>query len=147
VQYVVRAILDSYKRDPDFERLMLYAALEGHELATTSRELFGVPAFALLRDYVVQRQRAGAFRAGAPDVLVFGLVALPAYFSMAHRLLGMPPANVSDRAAADLFTRIVLDGVRVHADDLAGPAPKSHRRLVKARPATLHPPVQRRRPK
>ena len=27
----------SYKRDPDFERLMLYAALEGHELATTSR--------------------------------------------------------------------------------------------------------------
>src|SRR5262245_23570981 len=32
VQYVVRAILASYQDDPDFERLMLYAALEGHEL-------------------------------------------------------------------------------------------------------------------
>jgi TetR/AcrR family transcriptional regulator len=118
-QYVVRAILASYQHDPEFERLMLYAALEGHELATASRQLFGVPAFALLRDYVVLRQQAGAFRQGDPSLLVFALVALPVYFSMAHRLLGLRMAAVSDRSAADLFTRIVLDGVRVHADDLA----------------------------
>jgi TetR/AcrR family transcriptional regulator len=122
VQYVVRAILVSYRRDPDFERLMLYAALEGHELATTSRQLFGVPAFALLRDYVIQRQQAGAFRPGDPALLVFGVVALPVYFSMAQRLLGLQLAKASDRSAADLFTRLVLDGIRVHADDVARPA-------------------------
>jgi TetR/AcrR family transcriptional regulator len=118
VQYLVRAILASYQRDPEFERLMLYAALEGHELATTSRQLFGMPSFALLRDYVVKRQAAGAFRVGDPALLVFGLVALPAYFSMAHRLLGMHLAESSDRTAAELFTRLVLDGVRTHVDDL-----------------------------
>jgi TetR/AcrR family transcriptional regulator len=112
VRYLVGAILGSYQRDPDFERLMLYAALEGHELAKTSRQLFGAPTFALLRDYVIQRQKKGAFRPGDPSLLVFGLVALPAYFSIAHRLLGMQLASADDRAAADLFTQIVLDGVR-----------------------------------
>jgi len=118
VHQVLRAIFDSYERDPDFERLMLYAALEGHELATASRQLFGRPAFALLRDYVEQRQRSGVFREGDPSLLVFGLVALPAYFSMTHRLLGFAGSTSSDRAAADLFTQLVLDGLRVHADDL-----------------------------
>lgn len=118
VHHVLRAIFDSYERDPDFERLMLYAALEGHELATTSRQLFGRPAFALLRDYVAQRQRAGVFRGGDPSLLVFGLVALPAYFSMTRRLLGVAVSTRSDRAAANLFTQLVLDGLRVHADDL-----------------------------
>ena len=82
IHAVVSAIFASYERDPDFERLMLYAALEGHELATTSRQLFGQPMFELVRDYVVQRQQAGAFRQGDPALLVFGLVGLPAYFSM-----------------------------------------------------------------
>ncbi len=131
VHDVVRAIFGSYERDPDFERLMLYAALEGHELATTSRQLFGAPTFALLRDYVIQRQHAGAFRRGDPALLVFGLVALPAYFSMAHRLLGLQVADISDRAAADLFTRIVLDGLRVHADDLTD-RPRRNRRDKRA---------------
>jgi TetR/AcrR family transcriptional regulator len=130
VRCLVGAILDSYERDPDFERLMLYAALEGHELATTSRQLFGEPAFALLRDYVVQRQQAGVFRQGDPAMLVFGLAALPAYFSMAHRLLGMRLAEASDRTAIDLFTRIALDGVRVHGDDLPATALETGRAAV-----------------
>jgi hypothetical protein len=126
---------------------MLYAALEGHELATTSRQLFGAPAFALLRDYVVRRQHAGAFRPGDPALLVFGLVALPAYFSMAHRLLGMQLPNISDRAAADLFTRIVLDGVRVHADDLCGHTPKRSREIAATPRGAFRNPRQRRRSK
>jgi TetR/AcrR family transcriptional regulator len=138
VQYLVRIILASYQRDPDFERLMLYAALEGHELATTSRQLFGRPAFGVLRDYVVQRQQKGAFRKGDPALLVFGLVALPAYFSMAHRLLGMQLATASDRTAADLFTRIVLDGVRVHGDDLPDSGSGRGRTSAASRANRLH---------
>jgi TetR/AcrR family transcriptional regulator len=118
VQHVVSLILASYRRDPEFERLMLYAALERHELATASRQMFGVPTFTLLRDYVVERQRAGVFRPGDPGLIVFALIALPVYFSMVHRLLGMQLAAAPDSAASDLFTQVVLDGVRVHADDL-----------------------------
>ena len=128
VHHVLRAIFDSYERDPDFERLMLYAALEGHELAAASRQLFGRPMFGLLRDYVVQRQQAGVFRAGDPSLLVFGLVALPAYFSMAQRLWDFKLTSTSDQAAADVFTEIVLDGLRVHADDLVDRAQKNRQR-------------------
>ena len=127
IHAVVGAIFASYERDPDFERLMLYAALEGHELATTSRQLFGQPMFELVRDYVVQRQQAGAFRQGDPALLVFGLVGLPAYFSMAVRLWGFKVAATSEQTAADLFTQIVLDGLRIHADDLAGRRHKNRR--------------------
>src|SRR5262245_39119268 len=147
VQYVVRAILVSYQRDPDFERLMLYAALEGHELATTSRQLFGVPSFALLRDYVVERQQAGVFRAGDPALLVFGIFALPVYFSMAHRLLHMRLADSSGRSSADLFTRTILDGVRVHGDDLPGRPVKSGRRAAGGRRSSFRNSLQSRRPK
>jgi TetR/AcrR family transcriptional regulator len=118
VRSLVGSMLDGFQRDIEFERLMLYAALEGHELATVSRQLFGEPSFALLRDYVVQRQQAGAFRQGDPLLLVFALVALPAYFSLIHRVLGRRRAGVPDQASADLFTELVLDGVRQHGDDL-----------------------------
>lgn len=127
-QEVIRTILESYERDPDFERLMLYAALEGHELATASRQIFGRPAFELLREYVVGRQQAGVLRPGDPALLVFGLVALPAYFAMAHRLWGFQPLTTSDRAATELFTQIVLDGLRVHADDLGDRARSGRQR-------------------
>jgi TetR/AcrR family transcriptional regulator len=118
VQYIVQLILASYQRDPDFERLMLYAALEGHELAKASRQLFGMPTLALLRDFVIDRQRTGVFRPGDPTLIVFGLVALPVYFSMAQRLLGAQLTDVSDKTAANCFTRLVLDGARVHGNDI-----------------------------
>jgi AcrR family transcriptional regulator len=121
VHHLVRAILENYQRDPDFERLMLYASLEGHELAAASQQLFGVPAFTFLREYVQERQRAGVFRSGDPALVVFGLVALPAYFAMAHRLLGMKVTKAVDRTAVDVFTRLILDGVRRQGDDQPQP--------------------------
>jgi TetR/AcrR family transcriptional regulator len=112
VHYLVGIILDYYRQDPEFERLMLYAALEGHELAFASRELFGEPTFALLRDFVVERQKAGVFRTGDPALLVFGLASLPVYFSIVQRLLGLHLAQDVDQAPTQLFTDLVLDGVR-----------------------------------
>lgn len=117
VEALVRSVLDSYRRDTVFERLMLYAGLEGHELATASRQLFGKPAFTVLRDYVVRRQQAGVFRPGDPVVLVFALMALPAYFSLIYRVLSPPSRAHADRADATLFTELVLNGVRVRPDE------------------------------
>ena len=48
------------------------------------------------------------FRPGDPGLIVFALVALPVYFSMVHRLLGMQLAAAPDAAAAELFTQVVL---------------------------------------
>lgn len=109
---VVRMIVDSYRRDPDFERLMLYASLEGHELATASQRIFGRPAFEFFEQYVAKRQEAGVFRAGDPTLLTFGLFALPAYFGLVTHLFGWQLARGSDRDVVELFARLILDGLR-----------------------------------
>ena len=103
---------DSYRRDADFQRLMLRAALEGHDLARVSQRTLGLPLFDLLRDYVIKRQADGAFRPGDPALLVFGLVALPVYFAIVSRLFGLDVAKQPDREVAAAFSRLVLDGVR-----------------------------------
>src|SRR5277367_6412354 len=77
VFHLVLRTLESFERDPDFHRLMLYAALEGHDLAKVSRRVLGMPLFKLLHGYVARRQKAGAFRNAQPALLAFGIVALP----------------------------------------------------------------------
>jgi TetR/AcrR family transcriptional regulator len=119
VEELVRAVLDSYRRDPEFQRLMLYAALEGHELAKASQQIFARPTFAFLRRYVVKRQAAGVLRPGDPGLLVVALVALPAHFALVNSLLGVKLAGESEGDTVDLFTRLILDGVRMHADEPA----------------------------
>ena len=105
-------IFENYRRDADFERLMLRAALEGHDLARVSQRTLGLPMFDLLRDYVTRRQAAGALRAGDPALLVFGMVALPSFFAIVDRLFGLNLVKQPDRAVAATFAQLMLDGLR-----------------------------------
>jgi TetR/AcrR family transcriptional regulator len=111
VARLVAHVLESHRRDPDFHRVMLYAALEGHDLAKAG-EAYGLQLFGFLRDYVLERQRAGAFRAGDPALMVFALVALPVHFSIVARLFGVERPQGSDRQLTEEFTRTILDGLR-----------------------------------
>jgi len=63
-------ILAHYKRDADFLSLKLYSSLEGHELAQKYREMQICPFFRFLRNYIVTRQREGAFNECNPDIAV-----------------------------------------------------------------------------
>src|SRR5690606_10499806 len=82
-------ILESHDRHRDFKRVMMLAQLEGDELATLSHEMIGLPVFTRMREYVARRQKDGAFRPGDPTLQAFALVALPQYFSIVTRLLGV----------------------------------------------------------
>jgi hypothetical protein len=101
-----------FRRDADFQRLMLRAALESQDLAQVAQRTLGLPLFDLLRDYVTKRQASGALRAGDPALLVFAMVALPTYFSIVSRLFGLEMVKLSDREAAATFARLMLDGLR-----------------------------------
>jgi TetR/AcrR family transcriptional regulator len=103
---------ETFRRDGDFQRLMLRAELESHDLARVSHRTLGMPLFGLLRDYVTKRQKAGALRDGDPTLLVFGMVALPLYFAIVSRLFGLELVKQSDREVALTFARLMLDGLR-----------------------------------
>jgi AcrR family transcriptional regulator len=112
VSHLVARLLGSFERDPDFQRLMLLTALERNDLAEVSQRILGLPLFDLLREYVVRRQQSGTFRPGDPDLLVYGLVALPLHFAMVSKLFGLERVQRSDREVVDTFTRLILDGIR-----------------------------------
>jgi AcrR family transcriptional regulator len=102
----------AYARDRDYQRVMLLAALEGHDLASLSRETFGLPVFMLLRDYVEQRQAAGGFRTGDPTLQAFSLVALPVYFAIVTSLFGFDLGAPAASRTAAVFGELILDGLR-----------------------------------
>src|SRR5258705_2093137 len=57
---IARVIIESYRRDPRLERVLLFAALEGHEQGLEHYRRFSLPIFEPLREYIVRRQRVGA---------------------------------------------------------------------------------------
>ena len=52
--------LEHHECDPEFQRLLLHAALEGHELAQMFFEKFVRRVYELLGNYIAERQRDGA---------------------------------------------------------------------------------------
>src|SRR5882724_11679570 len=59
---LLTAIVRSKREDPRFERLMLHAALEGHELALMHHNECAMPVGLQMIEYIARRQREGAIR-------------------------------------------------------------------------------------
>jgi len=111
---VVARVLDQGRRDRDFTRLMLYSALEGHALASAFRNRNVRPVFSFLCRYITERQEDGEFRLGDPAVVVRALFGLPSYHSQVVSLFNCRLLKMNDMEAADSFTRLILDGIKLH---------------------------------
>lgn len=107
---VVTAILESYRREPVYHRLMLFAALEDHALARIAVVKYSVPISSFLREYVARRQAEGAFRRVRPEVVVHMLLSAAAQYAQ-WTSLGVNPLALSDEDVATQAVA-VLAGVR-----------------------------------
>jgi TetR/AcrR family transcriptional regulator len=105
-------IIDHYRSDLDFMRLMFYSALEGHDLAQNFREKQFTPIHDFLRDYIVTRQREGEFRNCNPGAAVRAFIGMPVYHSLVNRLLECKVLRISDEEAIETFTKLFLEGLR-----------------------------------
>ncbi len=111
-------ILEAYQRDPQFQRLMLYASLESHSISKVYHKRRGLPIFEFLREYVAMRQKEGAFRDCDPGAVVFAMVGTPTYYAIVRRLFGLDVLKVSDSDLINTFVNLLLDGLRI------GPVPR-----------------------
>jgi TetR/AcrR family transcriptional regulator len=110
---IANNILKSYRADPRFERVVLFAALEGHEAGLAHHHQLSIPIFELLRDYIVRRQRQGAFLGYNPGVIIEAIAGMTSHYAMMTQLFGYtPPSGLSDEKAIEAFTRIVMGGVQ-----------------------------------
>jgi TetR/AcrR family transcriptional regulator len=110
---IANNILKSYRADPRFERVVLFAALEGHEAGLAHHHQLSIPIFELLREYIVRRQRQGAFLGYNPGVIIESIAGMTSHYAMMTQLFGYtPPDGLSDEKAIETFTRIVMSGVQ-----------------------------------
>lgn len=114
---LISKVIAAYREDPNFHRLMLYASLEGHEIANISDQKIGIPVYRFLCNYVSKRQRQGAFRKCEPGVIVFALAGMAVQYATTTVLLKRNFLTSSDDEVATNFARLLLAGVKKHADE------------------------------
>jgi TetR/AcrR family transcriptional regulator len=116
IRCLLAQILKSFREDTAFHRLMLYAGLEGHSLPSMFHERMGSSMLDFLRDYVVLRQREGAFRKGNPDALVMLLASPAMQYASSKYIFGLKPLPGTDNDAAEEFAKLLVAAL--------APAPK-----------------------
>lgn len=109
---IAREMIEEHRRDARFERLMLHASLEGHELATIYRSEFGLPIFAALRAYLDRRQRSGALRHIDSGAMIVAIAGMAHYYALNAENANPGGINLNDEQIVEAFIRIMMDGVR-----------------------------------
>ncbi len=118
------AALEHHEADPEFQRLLLHSALEGHELAEMFFEKFVKRVYELLGRYLRERQREGAIADIEPAIIVRAFVGMIVHHSLNNNLWDPKRRllNVSNEAAARTFTQILLNGICGAGDESRGGA-------------------------
>ena len=105
--------LEHHECDPEFQRLLLHSALEGHELAQMFFEKFVRRVYELLGNYIAERQRDGAMVAMDPAIVVRAFVGMVIHHSLNNNLWDPQRhlLKISNQDAAKHFTDILLNGI------------------------------------
>ena len=123
---IATAMMEHHQKDPEFLRLLLYSALEGHQLAQMFWDRNVRQMYETLGAYIHERQRDGAFRAGDPRIVVRALLGMITHHSLNNTLwdTSRQLLDITDEHAAREFTEILLKGVTT---TVAGLAPRRRR--------------------
>jgi TetR/AcrR family transcriptional regulator len=116
----MRRILHVYRHDPLLERVILFAALEGHQQGLARMQEQFAPIFERSMEYIARRQREGVFMDGNPHAIMICLGGLAHQCGLITQIFRAPMPEISDEDIAQQFTRILLQGIRKAAPATAG---------------------------
>jgi AcrR family transcriptional regulator len=110
--------LNHHECDPEFQRLLLHSALEGHELAEMFFEKFIRRVYELLGGYIAERQLDGAMVEMDPSIVVRCFIGMIIHHSLNNNLWdpNRRLLKISNEDAARHFTDVLLNGISVDAD-------------------------------
>ncbi len=109
---IAAAILKSYREDARYERVLLFAALEGHESGLAHHRQISLPISELLREYLLRRQKEGALRNYDPGLILAAVAGMAKHYAMLTGMFGFDAGGKRDEQVIDTFTCIVLNGIR-----------------------------------
>lgn len=108
---VVKHILEADRQDPQFQKLMLQAALSGHPLRRITAQRL-LPLHRFLCNYIKKRQKQGAFQKCDPRLAALAIVGMPSYCGLAKILFGVDDLKLPEDQKALGFTRLILEGLQ-----------------------------------
>lgn len=112
-QQLALGALEHHECDPEFQRLLLHSALEGHELANMFFEKFVRRVYELLGSYITERQRDGAMVKLDPAIVVRAFIGMIIHHSLNNNLWDPQRRllDISNAEAAKQFADILLNGI------------------------------------
>ena len=110
-RHVALTAVHSFRDDPAFHRLLLYAGLEGHLLASLFRQRFGLPTGDFLARYVARRQKEGAFHKCNPRIAVTFFFGTIVQYAMSRHLFGIEDHGLPEEQVVEELVRLVLRGL------------------------------------
>jgi TetR/AcrR family transcriptional regulator len=112
LRMLAAGILESYRADASFERIVLFAALEGHEHGLAHHRSFAIPVFEMFRNYIARRQREGALRAYDPGLVIAAIAGMAQNYAIYTELFGFKQLRMDETEVVETFTNIVMRGIR-----------------------------------
>jgi TetR/AcrR family transcriptional regulator len=107
---VVKHILDADRQDPQFQKLILQAALSGHPLRKITAQRLS-PLHRFLCNYIKKRQGQGVYQKCDPKLAAYAIVSMPSYYGLAKILFGTGELTLPEDRMALGFTRLILEGL------------------------------------
>jgi len=106
--------LEKHQKNVGFMRLIFYSALEEHELASQFFSDFVERVYDFVGEYIVRRQKEGAFRKVDPRIAVRAFFGMLIHHSLNNILWDKERRvlNMSNEDAARNFAEILLDGIK-----------------------------------
>jgi len=113
---VLRAVglkmIEQTEADPSLMRLLLFSALEGHELSDIFFESRVKRLHEFLSDYIQKRIDGKQFRSVNALVAARGFIGMVVHYLLIHELFGIKrPSRSSPEEVVELFTSIFLRGI------------------------------------
>jgi len=105
-------ILDWYIQEPRSIRLLLFSALEGHELSEIFYERQMVVLYRMLTDYIGKRVKKGAFRKMDPYLAARAFTGMVSHQGMAIAVFSLDDLKGSRKEIVESIVNIYLDGIR-----------------------------------
>jgi TetR/AcrR family transcriptional regulator len=101
------------EQEPALMRLLLYSALEGHELSHLFFESKVRGLHEFLSNYIGERMAEGAFRPVNPLVAARGFVGMIVHYLLIHEIFGVKrPAGILPEQVVETFVTLFLNGIQ-----------------------------------
>src|ERR1035441_5349319 len=110
IRAITERVLEGFRSDLRVNRVLMFAALEGHEAALEYNRQFSLPILDLLWQYVARRQSEGALRGSDPGTIIAAAYGMAAQYATMTQLYGFK-TNTPDGRMVDGFVDIVMHGI------------------------------------